>query len=632
MAHTKSSPLQIAGTARLLLSLLAVLPIAGCTMGPIALSGAPANTGTGSLAIKGGVHGGNQPITGATIQLYAAGTPAMPSSGSSTGGYGSGATALIPVGSLAASATSAYYPGGVSSCPINSDGTNPNNCTTLPQTDSSGSFAITGDYTCTQGQEVYLVATGGNPGLVGGTNNTAIALMAALGTCPASGSLASAVPFVSVNEVTTVAAVWALQQFIGAPTGVAASAYTSQGGATSGVGVNIGAPSGPVGGYAGIQTAVVGLQNGFLMAPNLANIGLGMSVAPPTVSFSGGTGTSAVAVPIVSGGTITGYTIANGGIYTVAPTGVTIFGTETTQATATINYSSGAVTSLTVGNAGAGYVTPTASYATPEVGKVNYIANILSDCINSTSNTSTGCSSLLADATPSGSTAPADTIQAAYYMAHNPLNNVTALNGLETPQAAFSPVTTPTDYTIAVGFSPTYTPSSTAYPAINSAYALTVDGYGDIWVGNTNMPLTPPSNTTLDGSIVELAPDGSLLMSPVFGYSGITSGIAVTSPSSTSATFTTSGQSAVVSMTVDTAENVWVPNARQVTSATSPTYRIFSLCYYKPELGQHGRRGCVLASHESLWIRRGWQWQCVYIKLRKQGLQLPEWWGNSYGQ
>jgi hypothetical protein len=51
----------------------------------------------------------------------------------------------------------------------NANAGNANN--TLP----TGSFTITGDYTCPSGSsEVYLVAAGGNPGLGSGTNaNTA---------------------------------------------------------------------------------------------------------------------------------------------------------------------------------------------------------------------------------------------------------------------------------------------------------------------------------------------------------------------------------------------------------------------------------------------------------------------------
>ena len=88
-------------------------------------------------------------------------------------------------------------------------------------TDASGSFSVTGTYKCTPGQPVYVLARGGNPGLAAGTNNAGIALMAALGNCPSNGNdLASTVPSVVINEVTTVAAVYALAPFMSGPTTV----------------------------------------------------------------------------------------------------------------------------------------------------------------------------------------------------------------------------------------------------------------------------------------------------------------------------------------------------------------------------------------------------------------------------
>jgi hypothetical protein len=71
-----------------------------------------------------------------------------------------------------------------------------------------GGFSIAGDYTCTAGRPVYLLVRGGNSGRSG--LNDAIGLMASLGACPASGSFTQAQPFVFVNEVTTVAAAYAL--------------------------------------------------------------------------------------------------------------------------------------------------------------------------------------------------------------------------------------------------------------------------------------------------------------------------------------------------------------------------------------------------------------------------------------
>jgi len=84
-------------------------------------------------------------------------------------------------------------------------------------TDSSGYFTITGQYTCPTGSTlVYLLATGGNPGLSAGTNNTGIVLVAALGQC----QTLSSSTFIVVNEVTTVTTVAALSNFIVSPTAI----------------------------------------------------------------------------------------------------------------------------------------------------------------------------------------------------------------------------------------------------------------------------------------------------------------------------------------------------------------------------------------------------------------------------
>jgi glucuronoarabinoxylan endo-1,4-beta-xylanase len=151
---------------------LAILSILGCG----GVSRLPVTTTTSTLAgssLSGHVKGGQQAISGATIQLYQVGTA----------GDGS------------------------SAAPLGSPTT----------TSSSGGFTITGNYTCPgSNPQVYLLATGGNPGLAGGTNNTAIALVAALGSC----SSLSSSTFIIVNEVTTVAAVAALSPYMTSPTSI----------------------------------------------------------------------------------------------------------------------------------------------------------------------------------------------------------------------------------------------------------------------------------------------------------------------------------------------------------------------------------------------------------------------------
>ncbi len=135
-------------------------------------------------AIAGRVRGGQQPVSGAAIQLYAAGLS----------GGGVGAVDLL--------------------------------APHVVTTDATGFFTITGDYTCPSATtQVYLVARGGDPGLAAGQTNAALLMMAALGNC---GSLTSSTNIV-VDEVTTAAAAWALAQFMGAGAVVGASATNATG-------------------------------------------------------------------------------------------------------------------------------------------------------------------------------------------------------------------------------------------------------------------------------------------------------------------------------------------------------------------------------------------------------------------
>ncbi len=93
-------------------------------------------------------------------------------------------------------------------------------------TDSGGNFNITGDYTCPSATTpVYLVVTGGNPGLPAGSNNAALSLMSFLGLC---GNLGPG-SFIRVNELTTVAAVYALQPFMTSPSALGAPPSNEQG-------------------------------------------------------------------------------------------------------------------------------------------------------------------------------------------------------------------------------------------------------------------------------------------------------------------------------------------------------------------------------------------------------------------
>lgn len=157
-----------------LLLCCAAAMLAGCgassSMTPAVVQGA---------AIKGVVHGGQQPIKNAKVYLLAAGTT----------GYGMASTSLLKAADTgnAADSIGSYV-----------------------LTDNDGNFSITGDYTCTANTQVYLYALGGNPGA---GDNTAAGLLAVLGNCPTSGSLATQTPTVLINEVSTIAAAYAIAGF-----------------------------------------------------------------------------------------------------------------------------------------------------------------------------------------------------------------------------------------------------------------------------------------------------------------------------------------------------------------------------------------------------------------------------------
>ena len=137
--------------------------LTGCSSGTLST----VTTGEQALTLKGVIHGGQNPVSGATIGLYRAGAS----------GLGSAATQI-----LSHTVTS----------------------------DANGQFSISGLYTCASASDqMYLLATGGNPGLSGSVNNAALAMVAPLGSC---GSLSS-LPFIQINEVSTAAAAWALAQF-----------------------------------------------------------------------------------------------------------------------------------------------------------------------------------------------------------------------------------------------------------------------------------------------------------------------------------------------------------------------------------------------------------------------------------
>ena len=166
--------------------LLSFISLSGCGVGTLD------HSSSGALALNGMVHGGQQPVSNSTIQLYTVGNQGT-------------ASAALPMLTRA----------------VSSDG--------------QGNFSIDGGYTCgessdgkaitTGGGQVYIVATGGNPGLAKKTDNRALVMMAALGPC----ANLSNISYIEINELTTVAAAWALAPFMTSATQVGATSTNPDG-------------------------------------------------------------------------------------------------------------------------------------------------------------------------------------------------------------------------------------------------------------------------------------------------------------------------------------------------------------------------------------------------------------------
>ena len=187
-------------TVRIAITLVAFavsIVLTGCTAANLSTA-SPASAASNGHVIKGIVHGGQQPVTGANLYLYAAGNT----------GYGSAATSLLDptvAGVLTDGNSNGYI-----------------------QTDGNGNFNMSGDYAttnlpCPSGRELYMVAYGGDP--TPGVPNTGAVLMVMLGTC----SQLESTSFIWMNERTTVAAAWAMAPFMSGPANIGTSSGNAAG-------------------------------------------------------------------------------------------------------------------------------------------------------------------------------------------------------------------------------------------------------------------------------------------------------------------------------------------------------------------------------------------------------------------
>ncbi len=190
------------------------------------------------MAIQGRVYGGQAPLEGAQIYLLEAsisayGGPGIAASASNASTSLIQSTATGATLDTSSGATHGFY---------------------YVTSDVNGNWSISGGYSCTQGEQVYLYTLGGGNGTTSYSNLSA-GMLAALGTCPAGGNFLSGpspIPYVVINEVSTIA-----------------TAYAFAGFATDALHV----------GTSGSLLGQAGLANAFANATNLETISTGVALA-----------------------------------------------------------------------------------------------------------------------------------------------------------------------------------------------------------------------------------------------------------------------------------------------------------------------------------------------------------------
>lgn len=236
---------RLTGTQRSLVALLAsgAMLTAGCANMPTVSSNVD-SLNANAATLGGKVHGGNQPVSGATVNLYFAGQ------------------ATNSVATLAASTTTSTDGSGSFSFSESADAPNDGSTNTFHCPTNEGSPLV------------YVVAKGGNTLNNGDSsvNNSAAAFIAVYGSCNSLGDSA----FVDMTELTTVATMAAVQQFFN-PTNYTITA--------DGIGQE--------------YNAVLNIPNTIaLMVNNATGTGVSSTVIQPRTSGSNGvTGVTVTATP-----------------------------------------------------------------------------------------------------------------------------------------------------------------------------------------------------------------------------------------------------------------------------------------------------------------------------------------------
>ncbi len=156
--------------------------------------------------------------------------------------------------------------------------------------------------------------------------------------------------------------------------------------------------------------------------------------------------------------------------------------------------------------------------ATSPAAKMNSVANLLNTCTSATS--ASGCTPFFTATTPSGASAPTNTLDAALNLVRSPGTNVAALYTQSTASTAFTPAltTAPSDWTMFINYSGA---------GMSSPSGVGVDATGNVWVAS------------YFNAASQFSPTGN----PIFP-TGITSG----------------GLYHSYGLAVDAQNNAWIPN------------------------------------------------------------------------
>ncbi|MGA8938935.1 MAG: hypothetical protein WB439_07205 [Acidobacteriaceae bacterium] len=517
--------LSLSGSKTLCVSaLLGTLALVGCG-GALSFPDSVASSQAAGPALQGSVYGGHAPIQGAHVYLLQPGIT----------GYGSAATSILGTGTTT---SPGGYPLKANSSQTTRDPYAPG-AAEFVTTDASGNFNLTGAYTCTVGQPVYIYAYGGNIGTtstapVTTTTNYAISkIVVTHRTTGSSGTATYTVTIASgatltVGESVTVSGLTSpfltdefgilntAQTVTAVPSGTTFSFVATDYYATLTGHANI--PNNTytttnfgTGGIVSVTTTTTGTTTPPTQNDNIVQLAT-LGNCPSSGNFS--TGSTALSFvymnevsTVATAYTFQPFTLAtNNDAWHIGSTGTTqaLLGIENAASTAAqlYNIQGNGPASTAVGE-GEGHLANTTTVAgngTVPQATIDSLANILADCVDSVPTTvgtpTTQCTALFSVTTDNGETTgtqPTDTGTAAINLARYPAGNnsagtaeanTTSLYNLSTGTVPYVPELTaaPNDWTIAIS----YPQSSALNTDMGHPESIAIDGSGNVAFSNAN--------------------------------------------------------------------------------------------------------------------------------------------------